>query len=238
MPAALIGITTSRTLSNANYSLIAAPEAYVSAVQLAGGLPVLIPVGLDGSDLARLRRSLDGILLSGGGDVHPARFGGQPHPAINGVDEQRDELEIELVRLAAETGWPFFGICRGIQIINVALGGSLYTHLSDQLPGALRHDCYPNMPRDWTAHSVSIQPGSLLAQVTAGEELAVNSLHHQGIDRLAPGLESLAVSPDGLIEAVQLKGHPFGLGVQWHPEWLPGSPAHHAIINSFVEALR
>ncbi len=238
MPAPLIGITASRTLSSANLPLSAVTEAYVQAVRRAGGLPVLIPVGLAREDLPRLRETLAGVLLSGGGDIHPGRYNGSFHPRVNGVDEERDELEIVLLRLAAETGWPFLGVCRGIQVINVALGGSLYADLDGLLPGALRHDLYPNHPRDLIAHPVSIQSGCLLARIVGGEELEVNSLHHQGIERLAGGLEALAFAPDGLIEAVQLKGHPFGLGVQWHPEWLPGSPAQQAIFAAFVEAAR
>ncbi len=232
----MIGITASRTISNVNLPLSAVNEAYVRAVQRAGGVPVLIPVGLTRGDLARLRDSLAGILLSGGGDIHPRRYQGTIHPRVGGVDEDRDELEIELVRLAAETKWPFLGICRGIQVINVALGGSLYTHLDGQMPGALRHDFYPDLPRDMIAHQVSVMPGTHLAKMIGGGNLEVNSLHHQGIERLAGDLEVAAVSPDGLVEAVQLKDHPFGLGVQWHPEWLPGSPTHQAIFSAFVEA--
>lgn len=236
MPPPLIGITASRTLSNANLPLNAVNDAYIQAVQRAGGLPVLIPVGIDLGELPRLRAVLGGILLSGGGDIHPGRYGGNPHPRIQEVDEARDELEIALVRLAARTGWPFLGICRGLQVINVALGGSLHPHLDGRLPSGVRHDLYPNLPRDLIAHPVSIQAGSLLARIVDGTELAVNSLHHQGIRDLAADLESLASSPDGLVEAVQLRGHPFGLGVQWHPEWLPGSPANQAIFRTFVEA--
>jgi putative glutamine amidotransferase len=236
MPTPLIGITASRSLSTSNLVLSAVNEAYVRAIRRAGGLPVVIPVGTPPEELPRLRDSLAGILLSGGGDIDPRRYSGQPHPRIHEVEEARDELEIELVRLAVATGWPFLGICRGIQVINVALGGSLYTHLDGQLPGALRHDLYPNLPRDLIAHPVSIQSGSLLARIVAGNELEVNSLHHQGIEKPGSGLEVLATAPDGLVEAVQLKDHPFGLGVQWHPEWLPGSPAHQAIFTAFVEA--
>lgn len=238
MPAPLIGITTSRFLSSANYHLIATTEAYIKAVQRAGGIPVLIPVGLAHSDLQQLRKSLNGILLSGGGDIEPQRFNGKPHPRIHDIDESRDELELELVRLAVETDWPFFGICRGIQVINVALGGSLFTDIGAQHPSALRHDCYPNMPRDFITHQVNLQPGSMLEQAVKGVELEVNSLHHQGIDQLGCRLEVLASAPDGLVEAVWLKRHPFGLGVQWHPEWLPGSPAHQAIFSAFIEAAR
>ncbi len=237
MTAPLIGITTTRMLSSTNLSMIAMTEAYIQAVLRAGGSPVLLPVGLSRADLPRLRESLDGILLSGGGDIQPERFNGEPHPRISEVDPQRDELEIELVRLAAESGWPFLGICRGIQVINVALGGSLYTDISAQLPGTVRHDCYPNMPRDLIAHKVSVQPGSRLDTILAGSELGVNSLHHQGIERVAGGLDVFANSPDGLVEAVWLQGHLFGLGVQWHPEWLPGSTANQAIFKAFVESM-
>lgn len=235
MSAPLIGITASRTLSNANLPLSAVNEAYVNAVQRAGGLPVLIPVGLTRDNLRHLRGALGGILLSGGGDIHPRRYQKQLDPQVSGVDEARDELELELVRLAAETTWPFLAICRGLQVVNVALGGSLYTHINGQLPGALRHDLYPDLPRDMIAHQVKVLPGTLLAQIVSRETLDVNSLHHQGIERVAANLEVSAVSPDGLVEAIQLKNHPFGLGVQWHPEWLPGSPAHQAIFNAFVE---
>jgi len=238
MPAPLIGITTSRTLSSSNLPQIAVTEMYVRAIQQAGGMPVLLPVGLALDDLLHLRQSLHGILLSGGGDVHPDRFHGNLHPRISNIDVNRDELEIALIRLAAETSWPFFGICRGIQVINVAFGGSLFTDISEQFPGALRHDCYPDMPRDFIAHTVNIQPGSLLERAVNSSELAVNSLHHQGINQLGAGLNVQASAPDSLIEAVQLKGHPFGLGVQWHPEWLPGSPANQAIFQAFVEAAK
>ncbi len=234
----LIGITTTRILSSTNLPMVAMTEAYIQAVLRAGGSPVLLPIGLSRADLPRLRESLDGILLSGGGDIEPERFNGKPHPRISEVDQQRDELEIELVRMAAETSWPFLGICRGIQVINVALGGSLYTDIGAHLSGALRHDCYPNMPRDLIAHKVSIVSGSRLENILSGSELGVNSLHHQGIERVAGALDVLANSPDGLVEAVWLHGHPFGLGVQWHPEWLPGSTANQAIFEAFVEAMQ
>jgi putative glutamine amidotransferase len=238
MAAPLIGITTSRTLSSANYRLMATTEAYVKAILNAGGIPVLLPIGLKTADLTRLRDTLDGILLSGGGDIHPSRFNGRTHPRVYDVDLNRDEMEIELVRLAADTDWPFLGICRGIQVINVALGGNLCIDIGTLLPGALRHDCFPDMPRDHLAHKVSFQPGCILENISSGSELVVNSLHHQALDRLAPELEVLATAPDGLVEAVGLKNHPFGLGVQWHPEWLPGSPANQALFHAFMEAAR
>jgi putative glutamine amidotransferase len=237
MTSPLIGITTTRQLSNDNLPMIAMTEAYVQAVLRAGGIPVLLPIGLNHDDLSLLRKSLSGILFSGGGDIMPEIFDGKPNPRINEVIPERDELEIALVCLAAETRWPFLGICRGIQVINVALGGSLYTDIGAQLPGALRHDYYPNLSRDLIAHKVNIKPDSRLATIVSGSELGVNSLHHQGIEHVADGLEVLATSADGLVEAVWLKGHPFGLGVQWHPEWLPGSTSNQAIFRAFIEGI-
>jgi putative glutamine amidotransferase len=211
-------------------------EAYLQAVLNAGGAPVLLPAGLPEEALSGLLSRLDGLLLTGGGDIDPARFSGALHSRVYGIDPERDETEIRLVQLAAETGKPFLGICRGIQAINVALGGSLYTHIADQLPGALKHDQTSDIPRDFLAHRVSITPGSRLAAILGGVDVAVNSLHHQGAQRVAPGLTAVALSPDGLVEAVELPGHPFGLGVQWHPECLQAYPPQRSLFQALVRA--
>ncbi len=197
---------------------------------------MIIPGGLSEQGLQALFARLDGLLLTGGSDIDPQRFNGRPHPRVYGVDKQRDELEIRLVQMAAENGKPFLGICRGIQVINVALGGSLYTDISSQLANSLRHDWYPNIVRDYLAHPVSIAAGSCLAQVLGGESFEVNSLHHQGLDRLAPGLQAVAYAPDQLIEGVELPGHPFGLGVQWHPEWLQEHAPQRQLFQALVRA--
>lgn len=231
----LIGVTAYQEPGKTEFPLVSLSQSYLRAVRTAGGLPVLLPPGLQPAELEALLPRLDGLLLTGGSDLDPALFGGTPHPEVYEIDPERDLLELTLVRLAAADGKPFLGICRGIQAINVALGGSLYTHIPDQLPGALKHDYYPDYPRDTLAHAVRLQPGTRLAALL-GDEPQVNSLHHQGILKPAAPLRAVGWAPDGLIEAVELPGHPFGMGVQWHPEWLQAYAPMRALFRSFIEA--
>jgi putative glutamine amidotransferase len=209
---------------------------YTRAVAAAGGLPLIIPPGLSEEQLAELATRLDGILFTGGGDVHPARYGNLIHPLVSEVDEERDRVEIFLIQETARQMKPFFGICRGVQAINVALGGTLYEDILDQMPGAQSHQFSGQAPRDHLAHPVRVQEGSRLAGILGCTETGVNSLHHQGLRRLAPGLTPTAWAPDGLIEAVELPGRPFCLGVQWHPEWLQEHAPMRALFRAFVEA--
>ena len=140
------------------------------------------------------------------------------------------------MREAVRQGVPFLGICPGLQLINVGLGGTLYADIAAQRPGALRHDYYPDYPRDYLAHAVEIRTGSRLAGILGDARVEVNSLHHQGIDRLAPGLTSVASAPDEIVEAVELPEHRFGLAVQWHPEWLGEHAPMRALFQDFVRA--
>jgi putative glutamine amidotransferase len=232
----LIGLTTSRILSKANISIVSAAEAYVQAVYQAGGLPVLIPLGICEPDLAALLSRLDGLLLTGGGDIAPERYGGQPHPRVYDIDPDRDRLELNLVARAAQGGMPFLGICRGFQVVSVALGGTLYEDILDQHPGALKHDYFPDYPRDQLVHPVKITPGSRLAEIVGKSEVEVNSLHHQGVRQVPAALHTTALAPDGISEAVELPDHPFGLAVQWHPEWLQAYAPMSRLFEAFVEA--
>jgi len=202
----------------------------------AGATPVLIPLGVSDSALAELARRLDGVLFSGGGDVHPQRYGSMPHPKVTYVDEDRDRIELNLVQLAVAKDLPFLGICRGLQLINIALGGSLYEDILEQHPEAQKHDYFPGYPRNHLAHPVEIEGGSLIAQIVGLETAEVNSLHHQGIRRLASGLKATAIAPDGIIETVELSDFPFGLAVQWHPEWLSEHLAMRLLFEAFVQA--
>ncbi len=237
MTAPLIGITTSRGQNKEKLPYSFVLDAYVQSVKNAGGLPVLIPIGLELRQIEALRSRLDGIMLSGGGDIDPLRFGGQPHPRVYGIEAERDALEKALVEIAVRTDWPFFGICRGIQMINVTLGGTLYTDIADQLPGAQKHDYFPDYPRQQIAHQVRVEANSRLAEILGGTDIPVNSLHHQAIEHLAPVLRPLAWSvPDGLVEAAELPDHPFGLGVQWHPEWLQEHEPMRQLFQAFVTA--
>ena len=238
MPAPLIGLTT-RNIENPQYGfpLISSPKSYTQALIQAGALPILIPLNLPASQYTALLERLDGIIFTGGGDMNPDHYGGEGHPKVGNVDEERDQAELGLFETIRQTKLPFLGICRGFQVINVAMGGTLYEHITDQHPGALTHDCFPENPTDYLAHPVSIAAGSPLAQILGETEVQVNSLHHQGVRTLAPELEPLAWAPDGLLEAYQLPDHPlFGLAVQWHPEWLPEHKNHQAIFSTFIQA--
>jgi len=236
MPSPIIGVTAGRELNRLQVEQHALYEKYTQAIQMAGGIPVIIPTGLEDGAVIDLFQKLDGLLLTGGGDIDPVIFNGEPHPNVYGIDHQRDFLEIELVRLASHSGKPFLGICRGSQVINVALGGTLFTDIAAQLPDSERHDYYPNIPRNKIAHKLNIDGSSLLSKLTGGKRLAVNSLHHQGLKDIPPYLHAVAWSADELVEAVELENHPFGIGVQWHPEWLVENPGNLGIFLGLVQA--
>ena len=236
MPLPLIGLTTYNDKNQYGFPIAALMHKYILAVSEAGGTPVLIPSGLTEEARLSLLERLDGILFTGGGDIATETFGGEPHPSLVSVDPARDTLELALLQAAASDGKPFLGICRGFQLVNVALGGTLYTDLADQMPGALKHDYYPDRPRDYRAHQVKVDEGSRLGQILGEPVIDVNSMHHQGAKDLAAALKPVACAPDGLVEAVELPGHPFGLAVQWHPEWLTDQPAIRRLFEAFVEA--
>lgn len=232
----LIGVTTWRKTDPDGYPQVTLWEAYVRALEQAGACPVLLPPGLSIQALQAILPRLDGVLFSGGGDIAPALYGAPDHPKVAGVDPERDRLELALLERAGGEGLPYFGICRGLQLINVGLGGTLYADILEQRAGAMKHDWDAGHGRDYLAHPVEIQPGSLLAGILGQGRTRVNSLHHQGIERLAPGLRAAACAPDGLIEAVEQPGHPFGLAVQWHPENLTERAGMRALFKAFVEA--
>jgi len=197
---------------------------------------VLIPLGGPAEVYAELAQRLDGVLFTGGGDVHPAAYGSQPHPKVTYVDEDRDRVEIAMLHLALERRLPILGVCRGLQVINVALGGALFEDIAEQRPDSLKHDYSPGYPRNHLAHPIDIQIDSLLAQVLGLQQVEVNSLHHQAVHRLAGGLNPTAAAPDGVIEALELPDYPFGLAVQWHPEWLREHLCMRALFRAFIEA--
>lgn len=234
----LIGLTTYDDKNEGGNPIVALSTHYVNAILRAGGVPVLIPNQVVDADLEDLYARLDGLLFTGGGDISIGWFMGEPHPQINRVSDERDGLELPLLRAAARDGKPFLGICRGLQVVNVSMGGTLYTHIPDQLPGAVQHDWHDGYPRNHPAHPVRVEEGSRLAHILAEPVLEVNSLHHQGIKDLAPGLKAVAFAPDGLVEAIELPEHPFGLAVQWHPEWLTEQESAQRLFQAFVDAAR
>ncbi len=202
----------------------AASDTYVRAVdQVVGAVPVLVPANGDAADIDTLLARLDGIILTGSrSNVQPGLYGGPPHAEGTPEDAKRDAVTLRLIRAAIAAGVPVLAICRGLQELNVALGGSLHQRLQD-LPGRLDHSTplHPNpQVRTAKAHSLSVVPGGWLHRVTRTDSIAVNSLHNQGIDRLAPGLVSEATAPDATIEAVWFPtSRALTVGVQWHPEY-------------------
>jgi putative glutamine amidotransferase len=212
---------------------------YINALIRAGAAPFLIPHLTDRVLLRSLYDLLDGLLLPGGEDVDPAFYGETRHEKCGTISLERDETELALARWAMEEGKPLLAICRGIQVLNVALGGSLYQDIQAQVPGADRHDWYPGHPRDRQSHTLQIVPQTRLAQLSGTTSLPVNSLHHQSIKEAAPGLVVVAHAEDGIVEAVEVPDHPFALGVQWHPEELAGGAVRaQRLFDAFVESCR
>jgi len=202
----------------------AASDTYVRATDLVvGAVPVLLPANGERADLYTLLARLDGLILTGSrSNVQPSLYGGPPHPDGTPEDARRDALTLPLIRAAIAASVPVLAICRGLQELNVALGGSLHQRLQD-VPGRLDHST-PLQPlarlRTAKAHAVRVVAGSWLHRVAGAREIAVNSLHNQGIERLAPGLVVEGTAPDGTIEAVRVATAPgFAVGVQWHPEY-------------------
>jgi putative glutamine amidotransferase len=237
----LIGLTswTRRIRSGAKDRFNeAVPRGYTEGVERASGLSVLLPNSGDPSLAAAYVARIDGLLLTGGDDVHPSLFGEAPHPRIDLVDEQRDRFEIALLGAARERRMPVFGICRGIQIMNVALGGDLYQDIPSQAESALGHA--QKTLREGAWHDVDVRPGTRLAAILGEGRAAVNSYHHQACRRVAHGLSVTATTSDGIVEAVEDPGLPFFLGVQWHPEVLEGGTAQSTrrLFAAFVEAAR
>jgi putative glutamine amidotransferase len=231
----VIGLTTSRMPNPSRQPAFGTNVAYTKSVADAGGLPVLIPLNFSNDDLDLLLTQFDGILFTGGYDIDPRRYGNQPHPKVEGVDVERDRVEMHLIQALIDMGKPFFGICRGCQVVNIALGGNLYEDLPEQFHGNILHDNHDH-PRNYLAHTVEVQSTSGLSQILTNGTTSVNSLHHQGINKLAQGLQVSALAPDGLVEAFDLSNYPFGLAVQWHPEELQEYATMSHLFQAFVQA--
>ncbi|MFT4035153.1 MAG: gamma-glutamyl-gamma-aminobutyrate hydrolase family protein [Patulibacter sp.] len=243
MRAPLIGISTSelRTPDRVDRDPDAEPPQrelalgldYPVAVAAGGGLPVVLPPHLD--DAARLVARLDGLLLSGGHDLDPALYAQPPHPELGPIDPANDRWELALLRAALDRGIPVLGICRGMQLINVAYGGTLYQDLPSQLGTA------PELHRQQlrgsqTTHDVIVEQQTGLARLTGAGRQPVNSFHHQAVEQLGDGLHITARDPAGLVEGIEDRARPFLIGVQWHAESLYAIPQQLALFEGLIEA--
>ena len=220
----IIGITCSRSVDGrwSGYSLghfaEFALDVYSQAILNCGGTPLLVPVSQNRSSLGAICSVIDGLLLSGGADITPRFYGEESQDGLKDVDEVRDLMEIELTHLALKTGMPIFGICRGQQVLNVALGGTLYQDIPRQVPASLNHA--PSADRSVMTHKIKIETGTHLHKIIQRRNIWVNSKHHQSVKEAAPGLVVSATASDGIIEAIEDPQRPFVLAVQWHPEGL------------------
>jgi putative glutamine amidotransferase len=231
----VIGITVSDIYETVRLEQV--PAAYTKAVKDSGGIPLLIPNEFPINELDTLKSILNGVLLTGGGDINISLFNGLDHPLIVEVSDLRDALEIALVKKAKEFNWPLLGICRGVQVINVALGGNLLTHIPAFYKTDIQHDTPDAMGRDFLAHKVVLENDSKLFDIIKMTEINTNSFHHQAIKDLAPTLRVTARASDGLIEAVETREDGFGMiGVQWHPECIQMLPEQQSLFRAFINA--
>lgn len=240
MSAPLVGITGWKSdpygpLARYTYNL---GENYIRGVRAAGGLPVAIPLLLEETELHELFARLDGLLLSGGGDIDPAIFGQPRHRATHSVNDERDRAELALARWALEEDKPVLAICRGIQVVNVAAGGTLIQDIPTQIPGAIVHRYSDDTPRDFVAHTVHVEEGTRLAGILGATEVPVNSWHHQSCDEPGRGIVYTAWSPDGVVEGTEVLAHRFAVCVQWHPEEMfHNRPDMLALFRALVRAV-
>ena len=228
-----IGVTTSPAVHD-DIAVEGVNRSYVDAVIRAGAIPVVLPV-LDPSDVDDLLRSVDGLLLSGGVDIDPAQYGAERAPEVENIDPARDEFELALVRAAADLDIPVLGVCRGMQLINVAFGGTLIQHLAgaDAAAGHRERVRFAEV-----IHEIDVLDGSRLAEILGSHgRVGVNTLHHQAVDQVGTGLVPVAWAvDDGIVEALERVGRGRMLGVQWHPELLPHLPGNPELLSWLVTA--
>ncbi|MDP6124471.1 MAG: gamma-glutamyl-gamma-aminobutyrate hydrolase family protein [Candidatus Latescibacteria bacterium] len=225
----VIGITT---YGRDRKNVLTLPSEYVDSVRRSGALPVVLPSCGEYSD--EMLGPIDGLVLVGGGDIEPQRFGGVGHERTYMVDTERDDLEFKLALKALEIDMPILAICRGAQVVNVALGGDLFEHLPEKFGTQVAHRLPPREP---TPHPMSIEPGSMLARVMGCTETTSQSWHHQALKNTAPGLEVVARAADGMIEGFEMPGQSWFLAVQWHPELTAADdPAQQRLFDGLARA--
>jgi putative glutamine amidotransferase len=229
----LIGISSYGRDTN-DVPAFSIPCGYVDAVRAAGGVPLVLPPGE--ADPERLLDLVDGLILAGGGDIDPETYGGDSHETIYLVSSERDDFELSLARGAIERRHlPILCICRGTQIMNTALGGTLYSHIPDHFGSKVDHRLPPRRP---TRHPVRVEGDTVLARILGETRVETCSWHHQAVRQLGEGLRTIGWAEDGVIEAVIAEEHPWCIGVQWHPEMQIGEAAQDRLFAAFVGAAR
>lgn len=229
--APLIGLTTYGRSADNRYAL---PAEYVDSVRRAGGVPVLLAPGE--ANWGAVLDLVDAFILTGGGDIDPGSYGGRRHATNYGVDLERDTLELAVARRLIDSDMPTLGICRGAQILNVAEGGTLIEHLPDEVGESVLHRA---PPREATPHRIHVRPDSRLMQLLEKEEFDAASWHHQAPRKIGGRFQVAATAPDGVIEALEMPGHPWLVAVQWHPELTSASdPLQQRLFDALIAAAR
>ena len=232
----LIGLTPAHDMESGD---VKARPTYMRALKAAGAIPVVMPLDASEEDLKQLSQDLDGFLFTGGPDVHPFLFGEETQAHCGNVSPARDQMEISLLPMVMELQKPILGICRGIQVLNIALGGNIWQDIPSQVTRDFPLAHSQPFSYDMPCHTVVLTEGSLLARISESSSIEVNSMHHQAVKDLAPGLIASAYSTDYLIEALEMPDYPFFIGVQWHPEYLwEKNKEAFRLFQTFVKACK
>lgn len=238
-----IALTTTTTVERGDpygQPIVSLYEQYITVLEAVGLAPMLITPVHSPDSVRSMLAVCDGLVLSGGEDVDPARYGERPSPALGSVNRRRDEAEFCALEVAMERQVPVLGICRGAQVLNVALGGTLYQDIATEMPGGLTHE--QTEPWGQRTHHAHVDAGSRLHRIVGEQDLFINSWHHQAIDDVAPGLVVVARADDGMVEAVEGRDYPWLMGVQWHPERYeaatPSSDPDRLLLRAFADVVR
>lgn len=222
--------------SNLKEDLLSVPMSNIRAITQFGGVPIVLP-NLVIDEITEIANTINGLLLTGGGDIDPTLFGEEPLPGLGNIVPERDLFEVALVKRMLELNKPILGICRGAQIMSIAMGGDMYQDIYSQKDGPLlQHD---QLAPNWHgSHFVEVTEGSLLRKIVGMDKFKVNSYHHQALRNMPEGFIVSGVASDGVIEAFESTKHPFALGIQWHPESLltKGDASSRAIFETFMNA--
>ena len=207
----------------------------IEAILMAGGMPVLLPAAIPLEEISVLTAQFDGFYLTGGGDLDPLLYGENNHERIYGLNPERDAFELALIREVVAQDKPLLAVCRGMQALNVACGGTLYVDIASQLPSGEKHDWWPTYRRNKLVHNVTVSRTSYLGRILGELELRTNSLHHQSVNKVADELKKVAYALDGVVEAIEHLDKRFVIGVQWHPEWLQNQQPMRKLYKAFIE---